>query len=88
MQTLPDAQPSCVSGSQLVRQAPSSQENGLQLAGGPSLFRQLPAPSHTRACTEAPPATQTPPQLSPCARGLQTPLPSHLPVVPHGLDPV
>jgi hypothetical protein len=42
----------------------------------------------TRLCTAAPSDTQTPPQLCPCARGLHTPLPLHLPVVPQAFEPV
>jgi hypothetical protein len=57
------AHPCCVTVSQVVRQDPFSQVKGLQLAGGAALFRQLPAPSHSRACTDPPPAAQTPPQL-------------------------
>jgi hypothetical protein len=75
-------------GSQLVKQAPLWQTKGLQLAGGSLLSWQAPAPLQTRPCTDVPPATQTPPQLAPCALGLQAPLPSHLPVVPQGLEPV
>jgi hypothetical protein len=79
MQVKPPAQ--SPSPSQVVRQAAAPQANGAQLAGG---CRHAPAPSQFPTGVKVDPVHEALPQLVVAGAFRQAPLPSHLPLNPHG----